>query len=421
MANQEQNPPQQKQPFLAAKQVSFNLEDIILNTNNEVALLNPEHTNHDFFKCVLDFISKCCLREPFTRSLNMYKEYLVEFWYSAKTLENSKVSFFVPTGGIYGEVGVNTFRNAIGAHYLPHSIKYVAPPSIDIVRPWFETIGKKVVSYTRFLSLLMMHKMKEGYGDGEVTTYPTQVFSINNWALKPNQPEEPLFTYHMLAICNEAEPVAFKAPKPSSNAERVPQAEADLGKSALSDFVPQQQGMNEGTKNTSYDHLFAGTDPHVEEDEASRTIKLEDLAKLVSSVQPSFKDPDSPEDNPIIVVDDSDEDEANEVHATTNVETEDTSSQKHKLELEKNKDEVEATLLKAQPSFPNVGQLNELLSKLKTLDALPSQLNKVINALNRFAQAITSKKTGDTSVPSACQAGTQPAKGKKNTNQATTS
>ncbi|GKA09426.1 hypothetical protein Tco_0688757 [Tanacetum coccineum] len=130
MANQEQNPPQQEQPFVAAKQVSFNLEDIILNTNNEVALLHPKHTNKDFFKCVSNFISKFRLREPFTRSLNMYKEYLAEFWYSTKALENSKVSFFVPTGGIYGEVGVNTFRNAIGA-----------PPSIDIVRPWFETIG----------------------------------------------------------------------------------------------------------------------------------------------------------------------------------------------------------------------------------------------------------------------------------------
>ncbi|GJT53677.1 hypothetical protein Tco_0988731 [Tanacetum coccineum] len=71
----------------------------------------------------------------------MYKEYLAEFWYSAKTLENSKVSFSIPTGGIYGEVGVNTFRNAIGAHYLPHSSEYVAPPSINIVRQWFKTIG----------------------------------------------------------------------------------------------------------------------------------------------------------------------------------------------------------------------------------------------------------------------------------------
>ncbi|GKB88922.1 hypothetical protein Tco_0961194 [Tanacetum coccineum] len=241
MANQEQNPPQQEQPFVTAKQVGFNLEDIIQNTNNEVVLLYPEQNNKDHFKCASDFISKCCLRKPFTRSLNMYKEYLADFCYSAKTLENSKVFFSTPIGGICGEVGVNTFRNTIGAHYLPHSSEYVVPPSIDIVRPWFETIGygeavpskgtlkksllppslenginvdyasifweniiiklnkkhkEKVVPYTRFLSLLMMHKMKEGCGDGELTPYPTQVFN---------------------------KPVAFKAPKPSSNVERVPQ------------------------------------------------------------------------------------------------------------------------------------------------------------------------------------------------------
>ncbi|GJY00621.1 hypothetical protein Tco_0357639 [Tanacetum coccineum] len=81
------------------------------------------------------------LLEPFTRSPNMYKEYLAEFWYSTKALENSKVFFFIPTGGIYDEVMVNTFRNAIGAHYLPYSSEYVALPSIDIVRSWFETTG----------------------------------------------------------------------------------------------------------------------------------------------------------------------------------------------------------------------------------------------------------------------------------------
>ncbi|GJU05132.1 hypothetical protein Tco_1121562 [Tanacetum coccineum] len=141
MANQEQNLPQQEQPFVAAKQVSFNLEDIILNTNNEVALLYPEHINKEYFKCVSDFISKCCLRKPFTKSPNMYQEYLAGFWYSAKALENSKVSFSIPTGGIYGEVGLNTFRNAIGAHYLPYSSEYVAPPSIDVVMKCFPTIG----------------------------------------------------------------------------------------------------------------------------------------------------------------------------------------------------------------------------------------------------------------------------------------
>ncbi|GJU57708.1 hypothetical protein Tco_1235474 [Tanacetum coccineum] len=141
MANQEQNPPQQEEPFGAAKQVGFNLEDIILILNNEVALLYQEHNNKDHFKCDSDFISKCCLRKSFTKSPNMYKEYLTKFWYSAKALENSKVYFLTPTGGIYGEVGANNFRSAIGAHYLPHSSEYVAPPSIDIVRPWFETIG----------------------------------------------------------------------------------------------------------------------------------------------------------------------------------------------------------------------------------------------------------------------------------------
>ncbi|GKD54386.1 hypothetical protein Tco_1287773, partial [Tanacetum coccineum] len=71
----------------------------------------------------------------------MYKEYLAEFWYSTIDLENSKVSFSILTGGIYGEVGVNTFRNAIGVHYLPHSSEYVAPPSTDVVRQLFPTIG----------------------------------------------------------------------------------------------------------------------------------------------------------------------------------------------------------------------------------------------------------------------------------------
>ncbi|GJZ64633.1 hypothetical protein Tco_0621054 [Tanacetum coccineum] len=193
-----------------------------------------------------------------------------------------------------------------------------------------------------------------------------------------------------------------------NDASTASTTEADLENFAPSDFVPQQQGMNEGTKNTSYDHLFAGTNPHVLADqtksisegletvltqpitgkgasliarqikeETSSIIKLENLTKLVSHVQPSFKDLDSPEDDLVIVVDDSDEDEDDEVHTTENVETKDTSvpksssprssqiqeltnqvlilqSQKHKLELEKNKAEAEDALLKAQPSFPNV-------------------------------------------------------------------
>ncbi|GKB85838.1 hypothetical protein Tco_0958110, partial [Tanacetum coccineum] len=142
----------------------------------------------------------------------------------------------------------------------------------------------------------------------------------------------------------------------------------------------------------------------IEEVEASSTIKLEDLAKLVQHVQPSFKDLDSPEDDPIIVVNDSDEDEEagkDGLHATSNIETEDAS---HKLELEKNKAEAEAALLKAQPYFPNVGQLNKLLVKslqtefLKILSAhefsssLPTELKDLPSKFNELTEKVKGLK-----------------------------
>ncbi|GJS76363.1 hypothetical protein Tco_0726244 [Tanacetum coccineum] len=359
----------------------------------------------------------------------------------------------------------------------------------------------------------------------------------------------------MLAICAVDMPVVFKAPKTSSKAESISQGinkatkggsskaptsykigyskkrkesssamDSDLSQPLVSTPVdtrmhkedqqatggptslgvtnearanPQlSSGMDEGTKNTSFDHISAITDPHVltdqtksisegletvltqpitrkgsnsiarqiKEEKASSTIKLEDLAKLVSNVLPSFKDLDSPEDDPVIIVDDSDKDEKmekDEVHPTPNAKTEDSL---HKLELEKNKAEAEATLLKAQPSFTNVEHLNELLvkslqtefsknlsahdfssslstelkdlpskfneltkevktvqAKLKTLDALPSLLLNVTQALNKFAQVLDSdsSKAGDQIVPLAGQANTVPVEGEKNTNQAT--
>ncbi|GJZ63083.1 hypothetical protein Tco_0619504 [Tanacetum coccineum] len=427
MANQEQNLPQQEQPFVAAKQVSFNLEDIILNTNNEVALIHPEHTNKEYFKYVSDFISKC---------------------------------------GIYGEVGLNTFRNVIGAYYLPHSSEYVAPLSIDVVRKWFLMIGYMEEVSTKGTLKKSLLPPRWSLANGIHINYASIFWEDiilklkkkqREKALKPNQPEEPPFTAHILVICALDKPVVFKAPKTSLRAESVCQgaepgaktgnknpitcskqpsvsskeakkggsskaptgsktghskrrkesssainsnliwplvstpvdtemhkedqqatggptslgvtskeraypqfssgmsalnlnkpifsasfiiysksasghdvladftAETDPGLSVPNDSIPPQQGMDEGTKNTSYDHIFAGTDPHVladqtksvsegletvltqpiiekgvsstsihgdkeeastaihcDKEEAFSTIKLEDLVKLVS-------------------------------------------------------------------------------------------------------------------------------------------
>ncbi|GKD96687.1 hypothetical protein Tco_1380584 [Tanacetum coccineum] len=132
---------------------------------------------------------------------------------------------------------------------------------------------------------------------------------------------------------------------------------------------------------------------HGDKEEASSTIKLEDLAKLVSQIQPSFKDLDLPKDYPVIIVDESDEDEPN-------AKTKDTS-----LELEKNKAEAEAALLKAQPSFLNVEQLNELLVKslqtgfskiLSSHDfssSLPTELKDLPSKIKELTEKIKGLKT----------------------------
>ncbi|GJT19998.1 retrovirus-related pol polyprotein from transposon TNT 1-94 [Tanacetum coccineum] len=78
-------------PFLPASQVDFTFDEITFTTNNEVALMYPSHPNQDYFEVVSDFISKCCLKEAFTRAPNQYKEYPSEVWYTAKTLDDSKV------------------------------------------------------------------------------------------------------------------------------------------------------------------------------------------------------------------------------------------------------------------------------------------------------------------------------------------
>nr|GEV83674.1 reverse transcriptase domain-containing protein [Tanacetum cinerariifolium] len=154
-----------------------------------------------------------------------------------------------------------------------------------------------------------------------------------------------------------------------NDASAISITEADPGKSAPSDFVPQQ-GL--------------------------KTVLTQSITeKGASSIarQPRFKDLDSPKDDPIIVVDYSDEDEkADEVHATTN-------SQKHKLELEKNIAEAEFDLLKSQPSFPNaqikvykthedkeIEKVIALENKFKALDDIVYKTGQSVQTMNMLNQ-----------------------------------
>ncbi|GJZ16122.1 hypothetical protein Tco_0551799 [Tanacetum coccineum] len=123
--------PESPNPFLPATQVEFTFEEISFTTNNEVALLYPSHPNQEYFKDVSDFISKCCLKEAFTRSSTQYKEYLSKFWYTTKTLEDSKVWVSTPTSGVRGDIEppFTTYMKAICKLDVPVVSKALKPSS----------------------------------------------------------------------------------------------------------------------------------------------------------------------------------------------------------------------------------------------------------------------------------------------------
>ncbi|GJU23499.1 hypothetical protein Tco_1156841 [Tanacetum coccineum] len=123
----------------------------------------------------------------------------------------------------------------------------------------------------------------------------------------------------------------------------VSTAEADPGKYAPSDFVPQQQGMNEGTKNTSYDQLFASTDPHVL---ADKTQSVSEGLETVLTQTTIGKGASS-------IARQVEEDEA---LRTINDEMRSRRISKAQTEFEKNKAEAEVVLLKAHPLFPMYGK-----------------------------------------------------------------
>ncbi|GKD23316.1 hypothetical protein Tco_1225019 [Tanacetum coccineum] len=388
------------------------------------------------------------LADIFTKPLNepTFKRLIVE-------LDSTKVWFSTPTKDIKGDVGVTSFKNAIGENYLPYSKDYAAPPSIETVKEWFPIIrGKirgfdqisnkdaiilfclangvnidfskliwddiisklkkknkeKVIPYLRFLSLLLEYKM-EGYGTDE----------LNLWHLKLLKP--PLNLRRRFPTAHNLElKLDEGGNQPLLQQSIILSAEIDPGKSASNDSVSQQQDKTQSAGDgLEIFQTKAGT-----EKEANNVEKEVSFDKYEFNTSPGLSSSDdttkeikldSPEDDEPIIVQDEEEEE---VHAKVHTETEDTSVLKT------------PSSPRAQPSYPNVEQLTELLvaelNKLKLevpagLLALPGLLNKVTKSLDKFSQAIesASQTTGDKSVPSAGQAGINPVEREKNTKQAT--
>nr|GEW61359.1 hypothetical protein [Tanacetum cinerariifolium] len=348
---------------------------------------------------------------------------------------------------------------------------------VDLVSKLNKKTRERVVPYPRFLSLLLEHKM-EGYGNNGVSLNPTQVFSVHNWALKKNQFEGPPFTDHMLAICNDEGPnklsldhiiastnphVLIEKTKSMSKGLEIVLTQPTIGKGA-SDIAKKI----EEEFNTSFD-LSSFEDTQKE-------IKLKDLSKLVQdaqnhklekqkskaeakvsflTAQPSY--PNITQFTKLLVT--SLKPESSHLLSSYDfgsllpTELKELPSKFNELtkefkELKKHVYDLEIELLGDLKEIPTkletftsiVKSLTTQVAKLKTLqwelltkflsvptqvesiqakikivDALPSLLKKVTEALNKFSHVIdsTSKNTGDHSVPSAGLAGSHPTGGEE--------
>ncbi|GKB62034.1 hypothetical protein Tco_0918220 [Tanacetum coccineum] len=179
--------------------------------------------------------------------------------------------------------------------------------------------------------------------------------------------------------------------------------------------------MDEGTKNYSFDHIFAGSNPTVLVDKTKST--RDGLRNILKDTRSAFFTPDSSSDEPIIVSDESKEEEED----AKDKDTKSTSHNSQKEELEQAKAKAEGASIKLNPhiqtstSLLNFYQVSLVQEKLKILDSLPSLLHKVTDTLNRFATMVENA-SGATSmnVPSASKATTSPVEGEKNTKDADT-
>ncbi|GJT49018.1 retrovirus-related pol polyprotein from transposon TNT 1-94 [Tanacetum coccineum] len=85
------------------------IRDYVLKGDIELHFILTQYQLADIFTKPLDepTFKRLIIELAFTRALNQYKEYLSEVWYTAKTLDDSKVYISSPTRGIRGDIDHN--------------------------------------------------------------------------------------------------------------------------------------------------------------------------------------------------------------------------------------------------------------------------------------------------------------------------
>nr|GEW17208.1 retrovirus-related Pol polyprotein from transposon TNT 1-94 [Tanacetum cinerariifolium] len=153
----------------------------------------------------------------------------------------------VELGGIRGDIGIYTFRNALRAHYLPHS----RPPFTDHMKAIcnldvpVDSKAPKPSSQTEEVPQGKKPRAKSGLKRNQSLKYTseskTEATKIQNWPIKKRnsvqfgqgQKPKPSFTSHTSG----------------HDASVDSTGEADLGNSALNDSIPSQREYTMGTSN----------------------------------------------------------------------------------------------------------------------------------------------------------------------------
>ncbi|GKE65781.1 hypothetical protein Tco_1519942, partial [Tanacetum coccineum] len=122
-------------------------------------------------------------------------------------------------------------------------------------------------------------------------------------------------------------------------------------------LVDKTKSAGDGLKTT---HTESGSNEESRADDFLKKIKLEDLSEILKDTRSAFFTPNSLQDEPIIVIDESEKEEADkgDTHDTSHDVPE---SQKDELEQQKAKAEAKIASLKARPYYPDINQLSDLL------------------------------------------------------------
>ncbi|GJZ88412.1 hypothetical protein Tco_0660194 [Tanacetum coccineum] len=150
-------------------------------------------------------------------------------------------------------------------------------------------------------------------------------------------------------------------------------AEANPEISAPKDSISYQQGMDEGTKNYSFAYILAGSNPSILVDKTKSVGDGLKTGHTTSDTRSAFFTPDSLIDEPIIVLDESEEEE----DAEKDKDTEDTS-----VPPPMSLKSAQIQELMDQPSYPDINQLTELL-----VTSLKPELSKLL-ASHDFASCL---------------------------------